>query len=103
MIFIDVYGWRDVWVYGSKYYETPNADRIAREGVNFRSAYSNGPNCAPSRASLMSGLYSPRHGIYTVANSDRGKATYRKIIPTKNTTVLRKEFVTLAEALKAGG
>ncbi|MAJ15704.1 MAG: hypothetical protein CBC27_01730 [Opitutia bacterium TMED67] len=103
LIFIDDYGWRDVGFNGSKYYETPNADRIAREGVNFRSAYSNGPNCAPSRASLMSGLYSPRHGIYTVANSDRGKATYRKIIPTKNTTVLRKEFVTLAEALKAGG
>ena len=51
----------------------------------------------------MSGLYSPRHGIYTVANSDRGKAALRKIIPTKNTTVLADEFVTLAEALKAGG
>lgn len=103
LIFVDDYGWRDVGFNGSKYYETPNADRIAREGINFRSAYSNGPNCAPSRASLMSGLYSPRHGIYTVANSDRGKAVYRKIIPVKNTTVLRDEFITLAEALRAGG
>tara|TARA_B100000902_G_scaffold15343_1_gene18462 strand:- start:129 stop:1553 length:1425 start_codon:yes stop_codon:yes gene_type:complete len=103
LIFIDDYGWRDVGFNGSKYYETPNADRIAREGLNFQSAYSNGPNCAPSRASLMSGLYSPRHGIYTVANSDRGKAAYRKIIPVKNTTVLRDEFITLAEALRAGG
>ena len=51
----------------------------------------------------MSGLYSPRHGIYTVANSDRGKASLRKIIPTKNTTVLADEFVTMAEALKMGG
>ena len=103
LIYIDDYGWRDVGFNGTKFYETPNADRIAREGIIFRSAYSNGPNCAPSRACLMSGLYSPRHGIYTVANSDRGKASLRKIIPTKNTTVLADEFVTMAEALKAGG
>jgi len=103
LIYIDDYGWRDVGFNGSKFYETPNADRIAREGMNFRSAYSNAPNCAPSRACLMSGLYSPRHGVYTVANSDRGKAALRKIIPTKNTTVLADEFDTLAEALKTGG
>ena len=103
LIYIDDYGWRDVGFNGTKFYETPNADRIAREGMIFRSAYSNGPNCAPSRACLMSGLYSPRHGVYTVANSDRGKAFLRKIIPTKNTTVLADEFVTMAEALKAGG
>lgn len=103
LIYIDDYGWRDVGFNGTNFYETPNADRIAREGMNFRSAYSNAPNCAPSRACLMSGLYSPRHGVYTVANSDRGKAALRKIIPTKNTTVLADEFVTLAESLKAGG
>ena len=103
LIYIDDYGWRDVGFNGTNFYETPNADRIAREGMNFRSAYSNAPNCAPSRACLMSGLYSPRHGVYTVANSDRGKAALLKIIPTKNTTVLADEFVTLAEALKAGG
>ncbi len=103
LIYIDDYGWRDVGFNGTKFYETPNADRIAREGMIFRSAYSNGPNCAPSRACLMSGLYSPRHGIYTVANSDRGKASLRKIIPTKNTTVLADEFVTIAEALKVSG
>jgi len=103
LIYIDDFGWRDVGFNGTNFYETPNADRIAREGMNFRSAYSNAPNCAPSRACLMSGLYSPRHGVYTVANSDRGKAALRKIIPMKNTTVLADEFVTLAEALKAGG
>ncbi len=69
LIYIDDYGWRDVGFNGTKFYETPNADRIAREGMNFRSAYANAPNCAPSRACLMSGLYSPRHGVYTVANS----------------------------------
>ena len=56
LIYIDDYGWRDVGFNGTKFYETPNADRIAREGMNFRSAYANAPNCAPSRACLMSGL-----------------------------------------------
>jgi len=59
-------------------------DRIANEGINFTNAYSNAPNCAPARARLMSGLYAPRHGIYTVGNSDRGKAKERRLIPIGN-------------------
>ena len=34
LIYIDDYGWRDVGFNGTKFYETPNADRIAREGMN---------------------------------------------------------------------
>ncbi|MBC8325280.1 MAG: sulfatase [Verrucomicrobia subdivision 3 bacterium] len=101
--FIDDLGWTDVSFMGSKYYETPHVDRLAREGMKFMSAYSNAPNCAPSRACLMSGQYGPRHGVYTVANSDRGKAEFRKLIPIKNKTVLEDKFVTLAESLKAAG
>ena len=62
-IFIDDLGWRDVGCYGSKYYETPNIDKLAAEGTVFTSAYANAPNCAPSRACLMSGQYTPRHGV----------------------------------------
>ena len=101
MYFIDDLGWTDVSFMGSKYYETPHVDRLAREGMKFMSAYSNAPNCAPSRACLMSGQYSPRHGVFTVGNSDRGKAEFRKLIPIKNKTVLADKFVTLAESLKA--
>jgi arylsulfatase A-like enzyme len=101
--FIDDLGWTDVSFMGSKYYETPHVDRLAREGMKFMSAYSNAPNCAPSRACLMSGQYSPRHGVFTVGNSDRGKAEYRKLIPIKNKTVLADKFVTIAESLRAAG
>ena len=101
--FIDDLGWTDVSFMGSKYYETPHVDQLSKEGMKFMSAYANAPNCAPSRACLMSGQYGPRHGVYTVGNSDRGKAQFRKLIPTKNTTVLADRFVTIAESLQSAG
>lgn len=101
--FIDDMGWTDAGFMGSQYYETPNIDRLAKESMVFTDAYANAPNCAPSRACLMSGQYGPRHGIYTVGNPDRGAAEQRKLVPTPNETVLGDEFVTVAEALKAGG
>jgi arylsulfatase A-like enzyme len=101
--FIDDMGWTDVGFMGSKFYESPNIDRLARQGTVFTSAYANGPNCAPSRASLMTGQYTPRHGIFTVGDPARGNARFRKLVPTANKTVLADEFVTIAEALKANG
>jgi arylsulfatase A-like enzyme len=47
------------------FYETPHLDRLAAQGLVFDRAYSSGPNCAPSRASLMTGMTTPRHHIYT--------------------------------------
>lgn len=102
-IYIDDMGWKDVGFMGSLYYETPNIDRLAAEGMVFRDAYANAPNCAPSRACLMTGQYTPRHGIYTVGNPARGKARYRKLIPIKNETTLPQEAVTIAEELAKAG
>jgi arylsulfatase A-like enzyme len=103
LFYIDDLGWRDVGFMGSGYYQTPHVDRLAAEGMVFSAAYSCGPNCAPSRASLMSGQYTPRHGIYTVGTPARGQAKLRKLIPTPNKTVLGERFVTIAEALQEGG
>ncbi len=103
LFFIDDLGWRDVGFMGSNYYETPNIDKLASEGMIFTNAYANAPNSAPSRACLMSGKYSPRHGVYTVGSSERGESINRKLIPTKNKTVLDTSFVTIAEALKPAG
>ncbi len=103
LFYIDDLGWKDVGFMGSTYYETPHIDRLAGEGMIFTAAYSNGPNCAPSRASLMSGQYTPRHGIFTVNNPARGDERFRKLIPIGNQTVLRDEFVTIAEALRSTG
>ena len=101
--FIDDLGWTDLGYMGSKYYESPHIDKLAKDGMVFMNAYANAPNCAPSRACLMSGKYSPRHGVYTVGNSDRGSSKHRKLIPIKNATELADEFVTIGEALQAGG
>ena len=101
--FIDDLGWTDVGFMGSKYYETPNVDKLASESTIFYSAYANAPNCAPSRACMMSGQYSPRHGVYTVGDPKRGNHKLRKLDPTPNKTELGDEFVTMAEALGANG
>ncbi|UCD52840.1 MAG: sulfatase [Phycisphaerales bacterium] len=102
-ILIDDLGWTDLGFMGSKYYETPRIDALASEGVVFKQAYSNAPNCAPTRACLMSGQYTPRHGVYTVGTPERGRAERRKLIPTPNTTELGTEHVTIAEALNPAG
>jgi len=102
-IFIDDLGWRDLSCFGSRYYETPNIDKLAGEGMVFTSAYSNAPNCAPTRACLMSGQYSPRHGVYTVGSPERGKTRLRKLIPIPNKTNLDSKIVTIPEALKSAG
>lgn len=103
LIIADDLGWTDLGCYGSKYYQTPNVDRLCREGMKFTSAYTCGPNCAPTRACLMSGLYSPRHGIYTVQTGARGKAEHRKMIPVENQETLDPSYVTLGEAIGAAG
>lgn len=103
LINVDDMGWRDVGFMGSKYYETPNIDQLSKSGMIFTNAYAAAANCAPSRASLMTGKWSPRHGIYTVSSSERGASKQRKIIPTKNTTTLSKEHDIIPEILSQNG
>ncbi|MFW6328379.1 MAG: sulfatase, partial [Bacteroidota bacterium] len=103
LINIDDMGWRDVGFMGSEYYETPNIDALAVKGMIFTNAYASASNCAPSRACMMSGQWSPRHGIYTVNSSERGNSKDRKLIPTPNNITLPDSQYTLAEALKNGG
>ena len=66
LILMDDMGWRDVGFAGNDFVETPNLDRLASEGIRFTQAYASAPNCAPTRACLMSGQYTPRHGVFTV-------------------------------------
>jgi len=101
-ILIDDLGWRDLGYMGSQYYETPNIDRLASQGMVFTSAYAC-PNCAPSRACLISGVYTPRHGIYTVASSVRGPAASRKLEPIPNTEVLSTRWISIAKTLHTAG
>jgi len=48
---------------GNKVIRTPNLDRIAREGVLFRCAYTSVPSCTPARAGLLTGLSPWNHGM----------------------------------------
>ena len=102
-IIIDDLGYSDPGFMGNTYYETPNINKLSKQGMIFTNAYANAPNCAPTRASLMSGWYGPRHGIYTVGSSARGKSQDRKLIPEKNIEALDSSVVTLAEVFKSAG
>jgi arylsulfatase A-like enzyme len=96
-------GWKDVGFMGSEYYQTPNIDKLAKGGMIFTRAYANAANCAPTRACLLSGQYSPRHGLFTVGSSERGASVDRRLIPTKNSTSISLDKITIAEALKPAG
>ncbi len=63
LILIDDLGWRDLTCFGSSFYETPNLDRMAREGRRFTQAYASCPVCSPTRASLLTGRYPARIGL----------------------------------------
>jgi arylsulfatase A-like enzyme len=103
LIVADDYGWSEAGFNYSPYYQTPRLDQLAADGLVFSNAYAAAANCAPSRACMLTGLNSPRHGIYTVKNSDRGEDTQRKLVPTKNVRSLDKSFTTIADVLRKHG
>ncbi|GAA4950462.1 sulfatase [Algibacter agarivorans] len=103
IINVDDLGWKDVGFMGSEYYETPNIDNLSSLGMVFTNAYASASNCAPSRACLMTGQWTPRHGVYTVSPSTRGKAKDRKLIPIKNTHTLSPAHDILPEVLQSNG
>jgi arylsulfatase A-like enzyme len=99
---VDDLGWMDVGYNGSKFYETPYIDQLAKEGVRFNNAYATHPRCVPSRYSLVTGKYPARaqmpgpgegklkvHGGVKVRPGDEGK--------------LKADEHTIASALKTTG
>lgn len=101
-ILADDLGWTDLAVQGSKYYETPNIDRLAAQGTRF-TRYHNCQNCQPTRAALLSGQYGPRTGVYTVGGIGRFDWQSRPLRPVDNVTALPLEKFTIAQSLKAAG
>jgi N-acetylglucosamine-6-sulfatase len=76
-ILVDDMRWDELRCTGHPFALSPNADRLAREGVNFRNAFSATPLCSPSRASFLTGQYPHRHGI--IDNTDRSKASHELV------------------------
>ena len=108
-ILSDDQGWADLSTgatnlgHPSDFYETPTLERLAKEGMAFTSAYVQ-PNCAPTRAALLSGQYAPRagNGVYNVGSLNRGGKNVPLIPPAQNEDVPAKT-VTVAEAFRAAG
>ena len=96
---IDDMGFKDLGCYGSSFYETPNIDKLAKEGMRFTDAYAACPVCSPTRASIMTGKYPARLNLtdYLVGRR-RGK-----LIPPEYIHQMPLEEVTIAEALKQAG
>ncbi len=107
-ILADDLGYHDLSCMGSNYYETPNIDRIAREGMVFTDGYAACQVCSPSRASIMTGKFAARHGITDWIGARTGEewrkaGRYNKLLPPEYVHNLPHEYVTLPEALKANG
>ena len=78
VILVDDLGATDLGSTGSRFYETPNIDRLAAGGVRFSTAYSACTVCSPTRASLLTGKYPARlHLTDWIAGHVRPKATKR--------------------------
>ncbi|MHC4720001.1 MAG: sulfatase [Planctomycetota bacterium] len=94
-ILIDDMGYTDAGCYGSTFYETPNIDKLAAEGMRFTNAYAASPVCSPTRASIMTGKYPARLGITQWIGAPDKPVKYVHNMPTEERTI--------AEALKQAG
>lgn len=103
LVLLDDLGWRDTGFMGNTVVETPNLDKLAHDGLVFTNAYANAPNCAPSRAAIMSGQYAPRTQVYTMMTGDMGDTHIRRVLTPPNKVYLEPGVITVAEMLKSAG
>lgn len=113
-ILADDLGWADTTLYGhTKFYRTPNVERLATQGMTFSHAYAASPLCSPTRSSIMTGLSPARTGI-TQPNCHLPQVILEATLGTKAppnsksiapnpVTRLKTDYYTLAEALKDAG
>ncbi len=104
-ILVDDLGWMDLGCQGSSFYETPNIDRLAEQGMRFTQAYSACPVCSPTRAALLTGKDTARlqfTGHITRHKRHRHPDNSR-IIPPDDRMYIRPAEITIAEALKPAG
>ena len=96
-ILVDDFGWRDVSLEGSTFYETPNIDRIGREGMRFTQGYATCQVCSPSGVSIMTGKFPARHGVTDWIGAAEGSAWKRntKLLPAEYAHALPTEDISL--------
>ncbi len=118
LILVDDLGWVDVGCYGSTFYETPNIDRLASQGMKFTNGYAACAVCSPTRASILTGRYPARLGVtdWIRARFQGGEIPEDKENPNgyeggedkellcpKNALWMELEEITIAELLKKEG
>ncbi|MEP6956919.1 MAG: sulfatase, partial [Chthoniobacterales bacterium] len=101
-ILADDLGWRDLGCYGSTFYETPNLDKLAAQGMRFTAGYAACNVCSPTRASLLIGKYPARLHL-TDWLPGRADSPTQKLKRPAIIDHLPLEETTIAEALKEGG
>jgi len=107
-VLADDLGWCDLAADGSDFYESPNIDRIAMEGMRFTQGYASCQVCSPSRASILTGKCPPRHGITDWIGAPSGEAWrercyFNKMLPPEYEHGLRADEITFAEVLRRSG
>jgi arylsulfatase A len=119
LINVDDLGWTDLSCYGSQYYETPNIDRLAAQGMRFTNGYASCAVCSPTRASIMTGRYPARIGVtdwihhldreaHTAIGKGENPSEYvavedRPLLCPPNPYWMELNEVTIAETLKPAG
>ncbi len=101
LILADDLGWADVQCYGSSFYETPNVNKLAAQGIRFTNGYAACPVCSPTRASILTGKYPIKTGVtdWIKGRQHDGKASpYEKMIAQPFRLMLPFEEETIAEA-----
>ena len=116
LFLVDDLGWKDVGFMGTKYYDTPNIDKLSRQGMAFTNAYAACALCSPTRASIQTGRYPARIGITDwirarfQLNTTEVKAPEpyenngdKKLRTPSNPYWMELSEVTIAELLKQAG
>lgn len=100
-LLVDDLGWGDFGAYGAKFYETPNIDKLAADGMHFSNAYSACTVCSPSRAAILSGCYPARLHLTDFIPGHKNPTAKLKIPDWK--MKIDHERILLPEALKEAG
>jgi arylsulfatase A len=95
------YGWNQAGYPGAGFYETPNVDRIAAQGMVFTDAYSAASICSPTRAALMTGKYPAR--VHITDYIPGAPFPYARLTTPQMEKMLPLSETTIAELLKSGG
>src|ERR1051326_7846187 len=101
LILADDLGWTDLSCYGSDLYETPNIDKLARDGMRFTQAYSACTVCSPTRAAILTGKYPAR--LHITDWIPGLPPENPKLLVPDWTKYLPLEEVSLPRALKSAG